>query len=378
MTLHTPDAVPFEHVHRALVVKLRHHGDVLLSAPVLSVLKNHVPHAEVDALVYADTAPMLSLHPALAQLHTIDRRWKTLGPLAQARAEWRLLAQLLDRKYDLLVVLGPYRRGQWLSRLLRPRWSVAPNYPDGGKGWQRSFTHLCGPASNPRRHTVETNLDALRRIGIQPREDERRLTLVPGGEAEAHVAAVLAEHGLARDGYIHFHPTSRWLFKCWSVERNAELLRQLNARGEHIVLTAAPDHRERRMADDILAAAGVPVVDLGGQLDLKQLAALTAGARLFVGVDSAPMHMAAAMQTPCVVLFGPSGDIEWGPWQVPHVLVASDRHPCRPCGRDGCGGSKISECLTTLPVNTVFAACERLLDACPAPDGGPAATRQPL
>ena len=73
------------------------------------------------------------------------------------------------------------------------------------------------------------------------------------------------------------------------------------------------------------------------------------------------MHIAAAMGTPTVAIFGPSGDIEWGPWGVPHRVVASDAHPCRPCGLDGCGGGKISECLTTLPVERVLAACDELL-----------------
>ena len=96
---------------------------------------------------------------------------------------------------------------------------------------------------------------------------------------------------------------------------------------------------------------------------MSELAALTREARLFVGVDSAPMHIAAAVGTPVVALFGPSGEIEWGPWQIPHRVVTSNQHPCRPCGIDGCGGGKVSECLTTLSVEPVHAAVRALLDA---------------
>ena len=103
-----------------------------------------------------------------------------------------------------------------------------------------------------------------------------------------------------------------------------------------------------------------PVVDFTGMLSLKELAALTAQARLFIGVDSAPMHIAAAVGTPVVALFGPSGEAQWGPWMTPNRVVTS-RHPCRPCGNDGCGGSKVSECLTTLPVEQVLAAANELL-----------------
>jgi heptosyltransferase-3 len=76
------------------------------------------------------------------------------------------------------------------------------------------------------------------------------------------------------------------------------------------------------------------------------------------------MHIAAAVGTPTVALFGPSGELEWGPWGVAHVLLASTRHPCRPCGIDGCGGGKLSECLSTLPVAAVIEALDQL-DAAP-------------
>jgi len=114
------------------------------------------------------------------------------------------------------------------------------------------------------------------------------------------------------------------------------------------------------MVARILAPLATRPVDLAGRLSLKQLAALTANAKLFVGVDSAPMHIAAAMQTPVVALFGPSGDIEWGPWMVRSRVITSD-HPCRPCGNDGCGGGKVSECLTALPVERVLGAIDELL-----------------
>jgi len=115
------------------------------------------------------------------------------------------------------------------------------------------------------------------------------------------------------------------------------------------------------MVADIRKRVSVPFADFSGKLTLKQLAALCARAKLFVGVDSAPMHIAAAVQTPAVALFGPSGEIEWGPWLVPHRVVASGEHRCRPCGNDGCGGGKVSECLSRLPLEAALAAVDSLL-----------------
>jgi len=356
------DTFSLAEVRRALVIKLRHHGDVLLTSPVFSVLKAAAPQCEIDGLIYADTAPLLQGHPDLAQLHVIDRQWKKQGVLAQARAEWALLQVLRSRHYDLIIHLTEHRRGAWLSRVLRPRWSVAPRQGQRGKFWRNSFTHFISYPHNALRHTVEKNLDGLRRLGIQPLPEARRLTLVPGAEAEQRIESLLTGYKVKAGQFIHIHPGSRWQFKCWPGEKMAALIDRLQGDGHTVVLTGAPDASEAVMIEEIKGRIHGPVVDLSGQLSLRELAALSQRAKLFVGVDSAPMHIAAAMATPVVVLFGPSGDKEWGPWMTPHRIVTS-QHSCRPCGRDGCGGGKVSDCLTTLTVEEVAGACRELLQA---------------
>src|SRR3954470_16843027 len=344
------DAVPLGECGRALVIKLRHHGDVLLAAPVLSALKAR--GVEVDALVYEDTAPMLQGHPALSQLHVVGRKWKADGALSRLLKERRLFGDLKKRSYGLVVHLSEQPRGAWLARTLGARYSVAPKIADRGAFWAKSFTHLFPIA--PRRHMVEVNLDALRRIGVQPEPAERKVAFVPGLDAEEKV------RGLVHEPFIHVHPASRWRFKCWPAQKNAELIDRLAADGYRVVLTAAPDKDELALVEEILRKASSRPLNLAGKLSIKELGALTARARLFVCVDSMPMHLAAAMGTPTVALFGPSGELEWGPWNVAQRVMTS-AHACRPCGLDGCGGGKVSECLTTLPVDPVHTAARELL-----------------
>ena len=355
------DRIDLSSVRRILVVKLRHHGDVLLASPVFSVLKAHAPHVEIDALVYADTRDMLTLHPAITEVLCIDRQWKTQGTSQRLSAEWSLFSRLKSGRYDLLIHLTEHPRGAWLARALGCRYAVAPDYRDKPTFWRKSFTHRYSLPLNPRRHTVESNLDALRRIGVQPAIEERRVQLVSGGSADSEIREILATNGLAEKSFIHIHPTSRWQFKCWPAELTGQLIDILAGRGERIVLTAAPSEAERDMVQSILRHSRHAVIDLTGKLSLKSLAALSARAKLFIGVDSAPMHIAAAMDTPVVALFGPSGETQWGPWQVMHRIVSSDQHPCRPCGNDGCGGGKISDCLVQLPLARVMQAVDELL-----------------
>jgi heptosyltransferase-3 len=368
-----PDAIDSAALKRVLVIILRHHGDVLLTSPLFEVLANEAPGVEIDALVYDDTQPLLRFNPRLAQMHVIDRDWKRHGPIRQLFGEFRLLSGLMARRYDLVIHLSNHRRGAYLARLLRPRWSVAPMLRNAPRFWRGSFTHLFpGPASagsgNPllRRHKVEQNLDALRRLGMVIRHAPA-LRLVAGSDGDRAAAEFLAQNGI--DGrYIVMQPTSRWMFKCWPIEQNAQLLEALLARGETVILGCAPDAREQAMLDAIVARLGdhPPNLKLANRdATLNRLAALIGAARLFVGIDSAPMHIAAAMGTPTVALFGPSGESNWGPWPgdgpLRYRVVTSAQFACRPCGQDGCGGGKVSDCLVQLPVARVLAAIDDVL-----------------
>ena len=353
--------VDFSKISRVLVIHLRQFGDVLLTSPVFSALKKHAPHLEIDALVYDHTVEMLTLHPAIAKVHHLRRR-KDLAFGARMRAEFELLRDLRARRYDMLISLGLHPSAVWLNWILRPRYHVVPQ--KGGpydRLWSRNFTHVFKFTPNRRRHHVELNLDALRQCGLFPDEEERGLVLVPGEGTETSVRNRMAAAGLARGGFVLVHAPSNWTFKCLPPQRTARLVEELAKRGERVVLTAAPAETDLALVRAIRAACSVDTVDFSGQLSMKELAALIAQAKFVIAVDSAPMHIAAAMQTPVVAIFGPSNEFTWGPWRVPHRLVSSDRHHCRPCNNAGCGGSGVSDCLATLPVESILTAANELL-----------------
>jgi heptosyltransferase-3 len=112
--------------------------------------------------------------------------------------------------------------------------------------WKRSFTHLVSAPLASGRHVVESNLDALRRIGIYPAPGERALTLVAGTAAEERVAQLLAERGLSGQSFVQVHPSSRWRFKCWPAEKMAALIDRLHARGLRVALPVRPTRPKRR------------------------------------------------------------------------------------------------------------------------------------
>jgi heptosyltransferase-3 len=351
--------VDFSKISRVLVIHLRQYGDVLLTSPVFSALKKHAPHVETDALVYSHTAEMLTFHPAIAQVHCLHRR-KELSFASRLGAELSLLRKLRARQYDMLINLGRHPSAVWLNWILRPRYHVAPQ--KGGSYaplWGGHFTHIFRHTTN--RHQVEVNLDALRQLGVFPDEAVRGLVLVPGEKAEAIVRNRMAAEGLSPGSFVIVHAPSNWTFKCLPPERTARLIEQLVKDGECVVLTAAPVESDLALVRAIRKACGADTVDFSGQLSMKELAALIGQAKLVITVDSAPSHIAAAMQTPVVAIFGPSNEHVWGPWRALHRVVRSNTHPCQPCNNAGCGDSRVSDCLFTLPVEPIRAAARELL-----------------
>ena len=342
-------------VERVLVIKLRQHGDVLLTSPVYRVLRRAMPRARVDAYVYRDAAPMLEGHPDIAQLHRFDRSdGRSLGE--RAGQEWRLARLIRGERYDLVINLTDGDRGVFTAWLSGATCRVGVDPLGEGVPWkERLYTHVVKRCATPR-HMVEQNLDALRRIGIFPTQEERDLLFVIPADAEASARERLRAAGLTPGAYILIHPTSRWLFKSWPTGRVAELIRSLDGRGWPVVLSSGPDERETSMVDDIVKrTSGARVINLAGRLTLKELGAVIAASRCLLCMDSVPMHMASALTHPVVALFGPSSERAWGPWRNPRGRVVALDYSCRPCNLDGCGGSKVSDCLHSIPVETVLA-----------------------
>ena len=127
-----------------------------------------------------------------------------------------------------------------------------------------------------------------------------------------------------------------------------------------MAVTSGQARREVEKAKQVIALAKSPLIDAAGMLTLKHLAALIARSHLFLGVDSAPMHVAAAVRTPVVALFGPSRENNWRPWGDGHVVLKKD-DLCRPLGSNTCVKTKRCECLEGLTVEEVIAAVDAQL-----------------
>lgn len=345
---------------RILIIKLRHHGDMLLTTPVISTLKQHYPQAEIDMLMYLETRDMLASEPKLSHLFTIDRTWKKQGTLSHLRHESNLIKQLTARKYDLVVNLADQWRSALVAKLTGAPVRLAFDLPKRkGKLWKFCHTHLVNVADHNSLHTVEQNLSILAPLHLD--SVDARVTMSYSPEDASRVEQVLDQQNVTGQ-FVVIQPTSRWFFKCWTDEKMAETITALRAQGKSIILTSGPAENELKMIDRILALCPKEgVVSLAGQLTLRQLAALIDKASLFIGVDSVPMHMAAALQTPLIALFGPSKRVFWSPWQANgEVIWAGDF--CELPDPDDIDTHTSERYLDAIPAQTVIdAARKRLL-----------------
>jgi heptosyltransferase-3 len=339
--------IDFNSIKRVLVIKLRNHGDVLLTTPVFNTLKEQFPHLEIDALSYKDTSIVLEENPNINQIHTIDRNWKYSGLYKQLKHELSLTKALMQRKYDLVIHLTEHHRGAVISLLTRPQYSItALNWKRTSWFWRQCFSYHYPTTNNPR-HTIETNLDSLRYLGLSPEFKNKKPTIFTGEAARESIQETLNQNSLLPGKYIVFHPTSRWMFKSWPPESSAKLANELEQSGINVVITASPDKDELEYINALKKLVSESTIFLSGELSIKELSELISHSACFVGMDSLPMHIASAFDIPTLAIFGPSNEKKWGPWTEKSIVFTTE-HSCRPCDLAGCADGGISDCLVEL------------------------------
>jgi len=356
---------------KILVIKFRHIGDVLLTAPLVTTLKEAHPGNRVSAAVKPGTEAMLEGHPDLDQLYILPVRETTESKPHFFKRYLQWIWELRKERFDVAINTTEGDRGILLSYLAGAKIRVGLLKEKNEKWWRRSMINYPAFSLPGRNHTVTRNLALANLLTTNYRY---KVALNFSNNNLDSVQNLLRSKGWEEgQPLIHIHPTSRWLFKCWEDGYMAEVIDWLEAKDHRVVLTAAPIETELQRADNILRHCNHQPIQLAGKLTLKQLAALSSISRLFFGVDSAPMHIAASQNTPVIALFGPSGGFDWGPWpnewdslQNPYSekngmqhagnhLVIQQSWDCAPCGQDGCDGSKKSLCLDELTPEVVIA-----------------------
>lgn len=348
---------------RILLICTQRIGDVLLSTPMARSLKQAWPEAELHFLVFKGTEGVLTGNPDIDKIIAVPHRTGWRDKLAQFRQLWR--------RYDLAVSTIATDRARlygWVGARFRIGFVT-----DEEKGKTLLLDRWI-TFDDRNSHTVAMGLRLTELLGISP-----CYQVAPPAIAPDLRDALFSRMGsLKRQTYAVLHPSPKFAYKMWHQDGWAELAQWLLQQGLQVMLTGGPDSDERAYAEAIARQA--QVVNLAGDLSLAETAELLAGARLFVGPDTAVTHIAAAVGTPTIALFGPSNPVKWGPWpkgrsqpESPWPWRGGGRHgnvkliqgpgDCVPCLLEGCDRhiASSSLCLQQIAAFTLIAAAREML-----------------
>lgn len=356
-----------------LIINIRLIGDVILTTPLADILRRAYPEAAIDFLVNRGTGEFLEKDPRVRRVIYSEK-----GAVGSGRRSRGGYSRDIFRRYDLAINMNASDRGSFAALLAGKKTRVG--FCVGGEWyklfWKRLlFAHLIPMPYSM--HIALLNKLVVEALGIDVGRLEVKVFW--DGEDEARVTSLLAKAGLEGPFFV-VHPFARWRYKYWQMERFAELSDLVAERyGLRPVWTSSPSGEEIALLESVAERCRQRPVLVSGEFSLNQMSSLLSRASLYIGLDTAITHLAAAAGVPLVALYGPTIGERWSPWnndgplaqQCPlprgvqqngHIILIQKDYPCIPCGKAGCddaGGE--SPCMLGIEVDEVMEAVDSLM-----------------
>lgn len=301
---------------RLLLVKLRHIGDSLLLTPTVRAVKEAYPEAQIDVLVRAGTEGILK------GCSDIRKIYITASPEKSKRSVWsfvdaiRLQAEVRSERYDVAVDLGNNDRGRTIVGLSGAKMRCANSYLYPIKWlWRQLLTDI-GCSDWSVIHRVQADFLNVKDFIDLPQQEPGPLIFEKSCTSRPPISLVPGKP------LVVFHPVTRWQRKRWTDAHWISLGKALIAQNYQLIISVGPDPEEIAQGERLTQGIGPECLSTAGKLHWRHLAWLLYEARVFVGVDTAAMHLAAATGCPTVALFGPDSNVgNWGPWKTPSQVV---------------------------------------------------------
>lgn len=339
-------------VKKILIIQLGDIGDVVWAIPAFWAAKNGFPEADVCILTRKPYGDLLLDDPHISRVFQVGKQtiWDELKLLKSIRCE----------KFDLIFDLRADDRGAFISFFSGAKMRGALYYP--GIDWRnRMFTHLANLILPKERvlGAAEQSLKIVRSFGI------KEITTIPqivvSEKIKSQIKNILiAENITSPKGFVTINPFSRWSYKEWGMNQWGELISFI-WRCYSMPAIIVGSLEERSSAAELVSASNNPMHNLAGKTTLQEMAGLLQMSSLHIGVDSAAPHIASAVGTPTLTIYGPTDWREWSPPGEKNKVVLSDMD-CSPCYKKGCNGSGRSECLENLTVAKVWDVVEAMMN----------------
>jgi heptosyltransferase-1 len=337
---------------KVLILKPSSLGDVVQALPVLRLLKRHRPESEVYWWIDSALAPLLEGDPDLAGVVRFERR-RWAAPIHWGEM-WRSIRWLRAQRFDYVIDLQCLIRSGIFAWLANGARLIGLDEPrEGARGFYDNI--VLRPSFHT--HAVDWYLRVLPLLGVPVTYG---FEWIPPRPAVAE--SVKEKWPVNGSRWVALQPGARWLNKRWPVELYAELVRRLAPANPDLRFAVLGGDEDRPLGEVITRADPARCLDLTGRLSLPEMVEWLRLSDLMVSNDTGPMHIAAALGTPLVALFGPTEPRRTGPYgQLEHALQLN--LPCVPCLKARCAYAKPFECLRAISVDTVARAVQNQLAA---------------
>ena len=344
-----PKALGLGAVKNILLIRLSSLGDIVLTSPAIRAVRQHFPQAHISMLVAKQSADLLTENPHLDEVIPFDRKAgnKDTGEMR------RITCLLRERRFDLAIDFQRKFRTSLLAYLSGARCRVGYHQPNGALCTVRvpdlnTKAIRAGRISSA--HAIDRYFDLLRPIGIEAADRTLEMFISKADRAFAH--EMIATKGIEADRpKVGLFPGAGWKLREWMPDRFAAIGDRITKQFDAQVLLFGGPH-ESELVQQVGDLMTTEAISLAGDLRIRQLAALIEGCDLFVTNDTGPMHVATAMHTPTVALFGPGDHIRFQPLDPIHTTI---RHhvPCNPC-KQFTNKCKNNICMKLITVDEVW------------------------
>jgi heptosyltransferase II len=318
---------------KILFVTLSNIGDCILTLPVLDVLREKYPNAQITCLVPPRPKEIFIDNPAVQDVIIFDKQIKLIDKI-------KLFFSLSQKKFDLVVDL----RNSFFGAFLPARKSNLFSGP-----LRRIPAQI--------KHMKEKHLFWANLLDYSQRTQKYQSLNIASEDID-YIQHILSERNLAnRTKLIVIAPGARSQVKCWDKQNFSQLCSQLIKAGHQIVLVG--DAFDQPICNYLEKACGEKVLNLCAKTNLRQLAALLKQAQLLITNDSAVMHLASYLNVPVAAIFGPTDEKKYGPWSKKSIVIKKDIF-CRPCLKAQCRFGNL-KCLTCIQPEDVFKQVELML-----------------
>jgi heptosyltransferase-1 len=330
---------------RILITRLSHIGDCILTLPMLCALRKKIPNAFIAWAAEAPSQQLLNLHPDIDEIIPVPKGW-----LSKPKSWPELFGRLRQPRFDIAIDPQGITKSASLARISRAKTRI------GIRGrWGRELSPYLNNClvETTSTHLVDRSIELLSVLGVKNFKIEYRLPVCSESQKSIQQFLHRQRHG---GPFVVINPGASWESKRWVTGRFATVASHLYKRyGLKAIVTWAGND-ERAMADRIISL-NPPALVMADQTSLTELAALCQQAKFFIGCDTGPLHIAAAMGTPCIGLYGTTRSMDSGAYGPANIAVQK-WHQSGSCRKRR---NASNDAMRDIMASDVNEACDRMI-----------------